>query len=66
MKKVLLAGVAALSLLMAGTAHAAYDECAVVLKTPDGLLALREKPTVRSKLILKLHRGDVLGWNHRS
>jgi hypothetical protein len=41
-------------------AHAAYDECAVVLKTPDSFLALRDKPTTQSKLILKLKRGDVL------
>jgi hypothetical protein len=58
MKKLLLAGVAAL--LMASAAHAAYDDCAVVLETPDGFLALREEPTAKSKLILKLHRGDVL------
>jgi hypothetical protein len=44
MKKTFLTGIAAL-LLTTGTAHAAYDECAVVLKTPDGFLALREKPT---------------------
>ena len=41
-------------------AHAAYNECAVVLKTPDGFLALRDKPTANSKRILKLHRGDVV------
>jgi hypothetical protein len=62
MKKTLLAGIAVL-FLATGTAHAAYDECAVVLKTPDGFLALREKPSARSKLLHKLHRGKILTIN---
>src|SRR5947209_14623171 len=62
MKKTLLTGIAAL-FLATGTAHAAYDECAVVLKTPDGFLAMREKPTIRSKITRKLHRGEILTIN---
>jgi hypothetical protein len=34
--------------------QATEDFCAVVLKTPDGFLALREKPETRSKMIAKL------------
>jgi hypothetical protein len=51
--------VGALCLLGAGAAQA-DDQCAVVLRTPDGFLALREKPTVQSKMIAKLLQGDVL------
>ena len=58
MKKALLASVAAL-LLATGAAHA-DAQCAVVLKTPDGFLAMREKPTVQSKMIAKLLQGDFL------
>jgi hypothetical protein len=61
MKKLLLAGAAIV--LMATSAHAAYDECAVVLKTPDGFLAMRREPTVRSVIDYKLHRGDILVLN---
>ena len=54
MKKVLLAGIAALSVLSASAAHATDNECAVVLKTSDGFLAVREKPTVKSKIVATL------------
>jgi hypothetical protein len=48
MRKILPTGVAAL--LMAISAHATEnpDMCAVVLKTPDGFLALRTKPEPKS------------------
>ena len=60
-----------------GRAHA-RDDCAVVLKTPDGFLALRENPTAKSRLKVKLTQGDFLytekcdnpvcggrkGWTH--
>jgi hypothetical protein len=62
MKRVFLASVAAL-FLTTGTAHAVYDDCAVVLRTPDGFLALREKPSAKSKIILKLQRSEVLNLN---
>lgn len=51
--------VGALCLLSVGAAHA-DAQCAVVLKTPDGFLALRERPTVQSRMIAKLLQGDVL------
>jgi hypothetical protein len=46
------------SVLSVSAAHTAYDECAVVLKTPDGFLALREKPTARSKLLRGASRAE--------
>jgi hypothetical protein len=62
------------------TAHAQHtkDDCAVVLKTPDGFLALRERPTTKSRMKFKLTQGDFLytkecddlvcggrkGWTH--
>jgi hypothetical protein len=59
MKRLFLTSVAAL-FLATGAAHATEDFCAVVLKTPDGFLALREGPSTRFKMITKLHRGDFL------
>src|SRR5262249_61168738 len=61
MRKIILpTGVAAL--LMAISAHATEnpDMCAVVLKTPDGFLALRTKPEPKSKMMSKLFPGQVL------
>jgi hypothetical protein len=60
MCKILLTGVAAL--LMAISAHATEnpDMCAVVMKTPDGFLALRTKPEAKSKMMSKLFPGQVL------
>src|SRR5215813_7335459 len=60
MRKILPTGVAAL--LMAISAHATEnpDMCAVVLKTPDGFLALRTKPEPKSKMMSKLFPGQVL------
>ena len=40
-------------------AYSTEDFCAVVLKTPDGFLALREKPGTQFKMIAKLHEGDI-------
>ena len=59
MKKMLLTGVAAL-MAVSRAAQATEDFCAVVLKTPDGFLALREKPARESKIIAKLREGDFL------
>jgi hypothetical protein len=54
MKKLLLAGVTAL-LMVTSAAHADdIDVCLVVRKTPDGFLALREKATIKSKVIATL------------
>jgi hypothetical protein len=39
------------------SANATVDECAVVLNTPDGFLALREGPGVHFRLIEKLKPG---------
>ena len=59
MKTKLLFATAVLALV--GTnAHATADACAVVLKTPDGFLALREGPSTRFKIVHKLKRGDFL------
>jgi hypothetical protein len=41
-------------------AAATEDFCAVVLKTPDGFLALREGPGTKFKVKARLRRGDVL------
>jgi hypothetical protein len=41
-------------------ARATADGCAVVLKTPDGFLNLRDGPGMRFKVLEKLRRGDVL------
>jgi hypothetical protein len=45
---------------LATSARATEDFCAVVLKTPDGFLALREGPGTRFRMQARLHRGDVL------
>ena len=58
MMKTLLTAVALLA--FATTAHATEDFCAVVLKTPDGFLALREGPGTQHKMITKLEQGDFL------
>jgi hypothetical protein len=57
MKKLLLSSIAAL-FLATGTAHATWDVCRVVLRTPDGFLNVREKPTMRSKVIARLKPGQ--------
>jgi uncharacterized protein YraI len=47
--------------VFASAAHATVDaECAVVLKTPDGFLALRAGPGTRFEMKKKLKRGDFL------
>jgi hypothetical protein len=68
MRGLLLAGVAALSVLSASAAQAqnVFDKldfdnnCAVVLKTPDGFLALREEPRTQGKMVAKLYEGNTL------
>ena len=60
MKKILLAGIAAL-FLAGGTAHATGpDDCAVVVQTRDGFLNVREAPTMKSKIIAKLYPMDMV------
>jgi hypothetical protein len=39
---------------------ATIDGCAVVLRTPDGFLNLREGPSVKTRVVAKLSRGDFL------
>jgi hypothetical protein len=58
MKKLLLA--AAVLVAVSTAAHSTEDFCAVVLKTPDGFLALREKPGAQAKMTAKLREGDFL------
>jgi hypothetical protein len=41
-------------------ALATADGCAVVLRTPDGFLNLREGPSVETRVVSKLSRGDLL------
>jgi hypothetical protein len=41
-------------------ANAIADGCAVVLKTPDGFLNLRQGPATNFRIIAKLYQGDVL------
>jgi hypothetical protein len=41
-------------------AQATEDFCAVVLKTPDGFLALREGPGAQFRVKARLRQGDVL------
>jgi hypothetical protein len=50
----------------ASSVHATEDFCAVVLKTPDGFLALRDGPGPRFKMKVRLHQGDFLDANSRS
>jgi hypothetical protein len=60
MKNLLLAGIAALS-LATGTAHATGpDDCAVVVQIRDGFLNVLEAPTMKSKIIAKLHPMDMV------
>jgi hypothetical protein len=57
MTQTLLAVLLALSI---SSAHAAPPNCAIVLRTPDGFLALREGPGVKHKMIRKLHHAEIL------
>jgi Bacterial SH3 domain len=63
MKKVLLASIAAL-LMATSAAHTDTEFCVVVRKTPDGFLALREKPTTKSKIIATLRTNVPLLADH--
>jgi hypothetical protein len=50
--------IAAVALALATTAaHATADGCAVVRKTPDGFLSLRQAPTAKALAIAKLKPG---------
>jgi hypothetical protein len=49
-------GVAAL-FLATGTVHADSKYCVVVTKTSDGFLAVREKPSMKGKLIATIRPG---------
>src|SRR5215469_12800240 len=60
LKTTILTGVAAL-FLATGMAHATGpDDCAVVVQTRDGFLNVREAPTMKSKIIAKLHPMDMV------
>ena len=61
MKTVFLAGTTALfGGALAFPALATEIGCAVVLKTPDGFLNIREGPGTQFKVVGKLNRGDFL------
>jgi hypothetical protein len=61
MKKQFLIGIITVLFLATGTAHATGpDNCAVVSKTPDGFLNVREAPTMKSKIIAKIHPTDLV------
>jgi hypothetical protein len=60
MKKLFLAGIAAL-FLATGAAHATgADECAIVKKTRDGFLNVRVAPTMKSKVIARVNPADIV------
>jgi hypothetical protein len=60
MKKTLLPSVAVL-FLATGTAYSTGpDDCTVVVQTRDGFLNVREAPTMKSKIIAKLHPMDMV------
>lgn len=52
--------IVALVAALATPALATEDFCAVVLKTPDGFLAMRSGPGMRFPIKMKLKQGDVL------
>ena len=61
MKRTLLLAAAALMVVSAnGPALATETGCAVVLKTPDGFLNLRQGPGTRFQVVAKLNRGDFI------
>jgi hypothetical protein len=50
----------ATSLVIPSVAHATEGFCALVSKTPDGFLALRQENNVKSKMLMKLNQGDLI------
>jgi hypothetical protein len=42
-------------------ANAISSGCAVVIKTPDGFVAMRARPTVNSPIVQKFAAGQLLG-----
>jgi hypothetical protein len=58
MKRPLLAA-AALITVISG-ANATADGCAIVTRTPDGFLNLRELPTAPSAVVMRLLPGELL------
>jgi hypothetical protein len=60
MRKVLISVIFGLLLGTSQQANATSDFCAVVLKTPDGFLNLRQAPEAQSKIIARLFRSDFL------
>src|SRR5262245_50986564 len=61
MNKMLLAGAALLAMSM--STHATESYCAVVLKTRDGWLNLRDGPGTNFKVVTKLYEGDLIDVN---
>jgi glutamine phosphoribosylpyrophosphate amidotransferase len=48
------------------TANAMVNNCAVVLKTPDGFLNVRDAPGMKSTVIGRLNPGDLVGTSKNS
>jgi hypothetical protein len=59
-KQLLIALATTVALWMATQAHATEDGCAVVLRTPDGFLNVREKPNARSRILKRLKPGEII------
>jgi hypothetical protein len=64
MKKASIIATVAL-LIGVSSVQATEDFCAVVLKTLDGFLALRDGPGTQFRMKAKLHQGDLLTANTR-
>jgi len=60
MKKLFLTTIAVLFLTTGAAYATGPDDCAVVSKTPDGFLNVREAPTMKSKIIAKIHPTDLV------
>ena len=60
MRRLLAATLIAASIGMPHPAQATADGCAVVLRSPDGFVNLRQSPGARQKIVARLVRGDQL------
>jgi hypothetical protein len=56
--------IAAVLAALVSTANATVNNCAVVLKTPDGFLNVRDAPGMKSTVIGRLKPGDLVSLPH--
>ena len=56
--------IAAVLAASVSTANAMVNNCAVVLKTPDGFLNVRDAPGMKSTVIGRLKTGDLVSLSH--